>query len=501
MNEIPTGRHQPARECDVNGPSFASRGMARVMIAFLLLSSLCVSACMVGPDFTRPEMAVPETWIDAADEPTASEADLQEWWTVFNDATLTSLVREAFRSNLDLQIATARIRQARASRGLATSGIGPTVDASGSFRRSQAASGDSGVKSPVVDRYQVGFDAGWEIDIFGGVRRGVEAAHAQLQATVENRRDVSVTLAAEVARNYIDLRAYEQRLAIARECLETQRHSAGLTRQRFEGGFVSGLDVATADAQVATTEAQIPRLESAARQTIYALSVLVGREPGALVSDLSKTAGLPALPPVAPIGVPSDLLRRRPDVRMAEAGIHAATANIGVATADLFPRVTINASIGCSPGNSGDLLDSLARFWSIGPSVSWNLFQAGRTLSNIEFRKALQEESILAYRRTVLIAIHEVENALIASTKEQEHRESLRVAVVANRRAAGLATDLYTAGQTGFLNVLVAHRALYSTEDSLAQSNHAMAVELIALYKALGGGWAKGQTVAAGHER
>ena len=489
----------------MNRVSFILKDATRAMTVFPLLLCFCISGCMVGPDFTRSEPAVPDTWVDAnaesATQPAAAEAALQEWWTVFNDAKLTALVQEAFQSNLDLQIATTRIRQARASRGIARSGIGPTVDASGSFRRSQAASGGSGMKSPTVNNYQAGFDAGWEIDIFGGVRRGIEAADAQLQATVENRRDILVTLAAEVARNYIELRTYQQRLAIARKNLKTQEHSAELTRKRFEGGFVSGLDVANADAQVATTEAQVPLLESAARQTTYALSVLVGREPGALVSDLSETVAMPLVPPAAPIGVPSDLLRRRPDILLAEADIHAATANIGVAKADLYPRVTINASIGWNSGNSGDLFNSLSRFWSFGPSVSWNLFQTGRTLSNVELRKALQDEFILAYRKTVLTAIQEVENALVASTKEQEHRKSLQAAVVANRKAAKLATELYTQGHTGFLNVLSAQRALYSSEDSLAQSNQAMAVQLITLYKALGGGWEEVQTAARGQER
>jgi NodT family efflux transporter outer membrane factor (OMF) lipoprotein len=419
----------------------------------------------------------------------AAEVALQEWWTVFDDPKLISLIEQAFGSNLDLRIAASRIRQARASRGIAVSGIGPTVDASGSLRRSEASSADSDMRSPTRNNYQVGFDAGWEIDIFGGARRGIEVADAELQGAVENRRDVLVTLAAEVARNYIDLRTYQQRLAIARKNLEAQKHSANLTRIRFEGGFVSGLDVANADASVATTEAQIPLIESSARQTIYALSVLLDRDPGALIPELSKAEDIPATPPAVPIGVPSDLLRRRPDIRQAEADIHAATAQIGVATADLFPRVSIGGSIGWQASDTGDLFNPLSRFWSLGPSVSWNLFQTGRTLSNIELQKALQEQSILTYRKTVLTAIQEVENALIASAKEQQHRKSLQSAVAANRKAADLATQLYTEGHTDFLNVLSAQRSLYSSEDALAQSTQAMAVDLIALYKALGGGW------------
>ena len=473
-----------------------SNVISRAQAATVLLLLACLSAggCLVGPDFSRPAAAVPDEWLGEPNAPTTrpaeaqAEVKLQVWWAVFDDPNLTSLVEQAFESNLDLQIATVRIRQARASRGMTASGVGPTVDASGSYRRSQTGSG-----TPTVNRYQTGFDAGWEIDLFGGVRRGVEAADAQLQAAIEYRRDVLVTLAAEVARSYIDLRTYQQRIAIAKRNLESQKRSAQLTKKRFDSGFVSGLDVANAEALVASTQGQIPLLESSAAQTVYSLSVLLGRAPGALMAELSETGAIPPSPPAVPVGVPSDLLRRRPDIRQAEANIHAATANIGVATADLYPKVTIAGSIGFSAANSGDLFNPLSRFWSFGPSVTWNVFQSGRTLSNIELQKALEAESILAYRSTVLSAVQEVESALVASAKEQEHRKSLLASVAANRKAADLATQLYTEGETDFLNVLSAQRSLYTSEDSLVQSTQTVSVNLIALYKALGGGWEQAQ--------
>ena len=314
-----------------------------------------------------------------------------------------------------------------------------------------------------------------------------QAAGAELQASVENRREVLVTLAAEVARNYTELRSYQQRLAIAKRNLASQQRSAHLSRQRFEGGFVNGLDLANADALVATTEAQMPLLESSAKQTIFVLSVLLDREPGALVEALAEADEIPAAPPQVPIGVPADLLCRRPDIRQAEAQIHAATARIGVASAPLYPRVAINGSLGRQAANAGDLFNPLSRFWSFGPSVTWNLFEGGRTASNIELQKALQEQSILSYRKMVLTAIQEVEDALIASTKEQEHRKSLQAAVTSNRKAAELATQFHTGGLTDFLNVLSAQRSLYASEDALAQSSQAKVLDLIALYKALGG--------------
>jgi len=468
----------------------------------LLLCLAALAGCTVGPNFAPPRTDVPKVWVGPttvpATQPAATSENLSQWWKAFNDPVLASLVEEALKSNLDMRIAQARIRQARANRGIAVSGIGPSVDASGSFQGSQASSGGQmgGGKSPVTNQYQVGFDAGWEIDIFGGVRRGIEAADAQIISAIENQRDVQVTLAAEVARDYIDLRSLQQRIAIARKNLEAQKHSAELTRKKFEGGLVSKLDMANAQAQVATTTSQIPLLESSARQTTYAISVLLDREPGAMVQELSRPADVPAAPPTVPGGVPADLLRRRPDIRRGEADIHAATANIGVAMADLFPKATINSSLGWQAADAGSLFNPLSRFWSFGPSVTWNVFQSGRTLSNIEVQKALEEQSVLAYRQTVLSAFREVENALIASAKEQEHRQSLTEAVAANREAVQLATKLYSEGHTDFLNVLSAQQTQFNSEDALAQSTATVSANLVALYKALGGGWDEDAKVA-----
>ena len=386
----------------------------------------------------------------------------------------------------------ARIRQARAARAVAAGGLGPTLDASGSYRRasSPATAADGRRVSVTSDQYQAGFDAGWEIDIFGGQRRNLEAADADLLTAVESRRDVLVSMTAEVARNYIQLRAYQQQLAITRRDLAAQQHSARLTRERFEGGFVSGLDVANAEALTATTSSQIPLLESSARQSIYSLSILVGEAPAALETQLSATGAIPAAPPQVPLGVPSDLLRRRPDIRAAEARIHAATARIGVAAAELFPKFTLSGSIGYQSADFGSWLDSASRFWSLGPSAVWRLFESGRIRAGVEVQKALQEQQIITYRQTVLNSLQEVENALVASTKEQAHRDALVTAVTANRKAVGLAEQLYTEGLTDFINVLQAQQALYNTENALVQSTAAVSTNLVALYKALGGGWA-----------
>ena len=469
----------------------------RSLALILWLSLAILSGCMVGPNFKRPPTTMPPDWAGPTAESrpvTPADAELARWWILFDDPTLVSLIEQAVQSNLDLKQAEARMRQSRAARSVVAAGIGPTVDATGAYQRSGSAGGTNGKsEGNISNQYQTGFDAGWELDIFGGVRRAIEAADADLQAAMETRRDVMVTLTAEVARNYIDLRAFQERIAIGRRNLETQKHSAALTRQRFEAGFVGALDVANADAQVATTASQIPLLEASARQTIYSLSVLLGKDPAALVRELSPVAAIPLASPSIPLGVPSDLLRRRPDIRRAEVEIHAATARIGVATADLFPRFTISGSAGVRASDFSSWFDWASRIWSFGPSVSWNLFSMGRTRSTIEQQRALQDQSLITYQQTVLAALQEVENALIASAKEAEHYQALREAVGANRKAVELATTLYTQGNTDFLNVLDAQRSLYASEDALIQSTGSVSTNLVALFKSLGGGWSEEQ--------
>ncbi len=474
--------------------------------------------CTVGPDYQAPVPPVPATWqgltvaATAPDSvPTAGPVKLVEWWKAFRDPTLSSLVNRAIAANLDLRQAQARVRQARASLGVAGAGLWPTVDASGRYSRSYnggvssgggggisagtggavtgSSGGYSGGSPEARDLFQVGLDASWELDIFGGVRRNVEATEADLQAAVEDRRDVLVSLIAEVGNNYLNLRGLQQQLAIARQNLEAQRHTAEITRKRYEAGFVNGLDVANANAQVATTAAQIPPLESSAQATIYSLSILLGAEPATLVRELTTVAPIPLTPPTVPVGLPSDLLRRRPDIRRAEAQLHAATARIGVATADLFPRFSLSGSLGLSGNNLSSLTDWRNRSWSIGSAVSWPVFDAGRIRWNIEIQNALQEQDVAAYQKTVLTALKDVETALVAYAKEQEHGRFLTEAVANDRKAVDLAMQLYIAGKTDFLNVLNAQRALFLAEDALVQSARSLSTNLIALYKALGGGW------------
>ena len=460
--------------------------------------------CAVGPDYWPPETKVPKDWDGLAvvtpDTPSKTAPNpvaLVEWWTAFNDPTLSSLLEMAVRANFDLRQAEARIRQARAALGVAGAPLLPQADATALYQKSQGSSETAGggaiaTVGGVRELFQVGLDASWEIDIFGGNRRNIEAAGADLRAAVEDRRDVLIALVGDVGANYFNLRGFQQQIVIARKNLEAQKKTAQITHKRFAAGFISRLDVANADAQVATTESRIPFLESQARGAIYNLGMLLGREPAALEKDLARKAPIPPTPPGIPVGLPSDLLRRRPDIRRAEAKLHAATARIGVATADLFPKFFLTGSFGFSSNDLttlGNMTNS--KFWSFSPSVTWPIFAGGRIRWNIKVQDAIQEQALLTYQKTVLIALKDVETALVAYAKEQQRRQSLSEAVTNNRQAVDLAMRLYVTGKTDFLNVLIAQRSLYTSEDALVQSSRTVGSNLITLYKALGGGWEK----------
>ncbi len=481
--------------------------MSKPVVATLLM--LICTGCMVGPDFHAPKRELTQSWATSTTRPAstqesvtrAEQSDIAQWWHNFNDPVLSSLVDRAIEHNLDLKIAESRIRQARAARGVANAALWPSADVGASYSRSGTASNSTTFIDPVTgtatnrtaggsrDQYRAGFDASWEIDIFGGNRRGVEAAEAGIRAAIEDRRDALVILTSEVALNYLQLRGYQRELAIARSNLDAQQRTAGLTRRRQQGGFVSGLDVANAEAQVAATSSQIPVTEQSLRQTLYNIALLLGLEPGALVEELSDPTAIPPTPAQVPVGLPSDLLRRRPDIRRAEQQLHAATARVGVATADLFPRFSLTGSLETTGQDFQSLWNWSNRFWSVGPSVSWPIFSAGRIRANIAVQNEAQEQAAIGYEQAVLTALRDVEVALVAYAEEQQHRAALVDAVNANRRAVALATQLYTQGQTGFLDVLNAQRSLFASEDALVRSDTVVATNLVALYKSLGGGW------------
>lgn len=465
--------------------------------------TLALPACTVGPDYRPPAAAAPGGYVgagspeglDASGLPTTPTSrgpveSATRWWEVLRDTRLTSLIDRAALGNLTLDQARARVQQARAAVLVAEADLAPTVSLGSSATRSRSGGGGGIGGGRTGNVFRAGFDASWEIDVFGGIRRRVEASEADLRAAVEDQRAAWVTVAAEVANTYVQLRGGQARLAYARKNLEAQTRTLGLTRELFEAGYVGGLDVANSSAQVETTLARIPPLETQVRQNAFALAVLVGREPAALLEELTPDAPVPEPPREVPVGLPSELLRRRPDIRRAEAALNAATARIGVAVSDLFPRFTLGASLGTQGPRAGDLGTLDSRTWSVGPSVDWTLFDAGRRRANIEIQDRAAGEAFAAYQQTVLVSLQEVESALVALTKEQARRRSVEAAVAANRDAVRFANELYQAGRTDFLNVLNAERQLLDSEDALAQSQTAVTAAVVQLYKALGGGWA-----------
>ena len=448
-------------------PDSSSRGRLMPSLVALLLS-----ACAVGPDYTAPRTSVPSAYGELSKDGVArSGAPVAAWWTTFRDPTLDRLIERAVRGNPDLRSAQARVREARAQRGVVAADVYPTVDATGDASRTRASRNVGRGSGGTSNLFRAGFDAAWEIDVFGGVRREVEAADADVAASVEDRRDVLVSLLAEVARNYIDLRGAQRQASIARGNLAAQRETLQLTRTRLDAGLASDLDVARAEALVHTTAATIPTLDAEARQAMHALGVLLGQEPFSLATELAGEAALPGPPPEVPVGLPSDLVRRRPDVRRAERRLAAATARIGVATADLFPRFSLTGALGLASDGLGDLVKRGSRTSSIGGAVSWPILDFGRVESNVAVEDAREEQAVFAYQSAVLTSLREVEDALVAFARERERRVSLTAAEASSRRAADLAGEIWRAGRTDFLSVLDAQRDLLAVQDALVQSD------------------------------
>jgi NodT family efflux transporter outer membrane factor (OMF) lipoprotein len=459
-----------------------------------------VSGCAIGPEYVRPEVAVAATWRDAqADQMTAPPQSLDRWWTLFRDPVLDQLVERAVAGNLDLRIAAARIREARAARGIAAAAALPQVDAAAGYARTRrsesvppfkdSADGKSPFGARDQNLFEAGFDASWEIDVFGGVRRDKEAALAQLQATEEARRDVLVTLVADVARTYVELRGAQRQLTILDETLRTEQDTLGLVTARANAGLATDLDVAKAEGLVATTASQRPVLVRQSGEAVHRLGVLLGAGPDALADQLAPAVAIPLSPPELPAVLPSELLSRRPDVRQAERELAAATARIGVARADLFPRFAIPGSFGHLSDESGDLPSLRSQFWSVIPGLRWPILSGGRIRANIRVQGARHEQAQQTYEKTIVTALQDVADALLARSRELDRQASLRTAIVANRRALEVSLARYTSGVESFLSVLDAQRLLYAADDALAQSERNLAVSAIAVYKSLGGGW------------
>jgi multidrug efflux system outer membrane protein len=468
-----------------------SSGCMAPILAVIWITML-MGCAAVGPNYEKPQMEVPARWSEMVPEGVITESPpeaLTRWWTQFEDPLLESLLERSLNQNTDFQIAQARIREARARRGVVAADFLPAIGTSGTYARSRT-SENTGVGIALEqDFFEAGFDANWEIDVFGGVRRSVEAADADIGASVESLRNVLVTLVSEVARNYLELRGNQLRVFIAKENVKAQKHTLEMTQARFKVGLSSQLDIEQARAQLTATEAQIPGLETLIKQSIHRIGVLLGQPPGALVHELMVEKPISTALPQVPLGLPSDLLRRRPDIQQAERELAAATARIGVATADLFPRFFLTGALGLHSMELSSFLSAGSRFWSVGPTVAWPLFAGGRIRSNIEAQNARQEQALIFYEQVVLTSMEEVENALVAYAKEQATRRAIAESVAANQRAVEISQALYKKGLTDFLNVLVNQRFLYQAQDALAVSEQKVSTNLVALFKALGGGW------------
>ena len=491
-------------------------------IGLAALACVAIAGCTVGPDFEPPKSSTPEVFNrpQTAQAPSkAIEARFDpQWWTLLNDPVLNGLEARLADASLDVAAASARLLQSRAVLRVAGAAEYPTLAGTGSYDRERgsengilsllgvtpaesqplSASGSAplgvaampGAKgSPAYNLYQVGFDASWEIDLWGHVRRSVEEATALSQASYEDRNAVLLSARAELARDYIELRDTQKLEQIAKQNLAIANDALNLTKLRAHEGVTTNLDVSNASAQVANIESLIPTLESHSETTINAIGLLLGEEPGALRQTLAATQDVPVLPARIPIGFPSELVRRRPDIRQAEAQLHAATASIGVAKADFYPRIMLNGSAGFQSLQLSSLASWASGQFVAGPSITFPIFEGGRLSGTLELRKAQQREAAIAYKKTVVRAWREVDDALIVYDAEQRRRDRLAEAVSMNERALAVARARYKAGALDYLDVLNVQKQLLEAQSNLERSRAAAATNLVTLCKALGGGW------------
>jgi NodT family efflux transporter outer membrane factor (OMF) lipoprotein len=460
--------------------------LSALMAAFLALAG-CAA---VGPNYVPPQTTTSPAWntpLHGGLKVETNPGNLATWWKTLDDPELSRLIDRAVIRNRDLKKAQARIREARARRGLRQADLYPTLDASGSVSRSRGSSETGGATTR--DLFSAGLDASWEIDFFGGVRRSIEAADANLQAAGDDLHDTLVSLLAEVALNYLDLRTGQARLAVTEESLKTQEETYNLALWRYQAGLGDDLAVQQALYGLESSRAQIPDLLTSIAEAKNRLAVLLGEAPGAMHAELDKTQPIPSVPPEIAIGVPADTLRQRPDVRRAERQLASQTAQIGVATAELYPKLKLSGAIGVEALTFKGLFNSGSTSSSGAAGLSWRIFDAGAIRQNIEIQSALQEQYLIAYESAVLAALEEAENAIAAYAQEQNKRQSLGEAVRAAEAAAELAQIKYKTGLTDFTTVLETERSLLSFRNQLVQSDGAVATNLVRLYKALGGGW------------
>lgn len=470
----------------------------------VLLVALSLGGCAAGSNYVPPTTTWPTGYAGERPaqpgQPVTDLAAEPRWWLNFNDPVLTQLIDQALTVNQDVKLAEARVREARALRQVAAAGRLPTVDFSVNAKRaltsentvppgSTAAVRFFPPPGATTDMYQVGFDASWELDLFGRIGRQVEAAEANIGAAEADRHGAIVSVLAEIASNYVQLRGFQREVAIAQENLRAQQDSYEIARARHQGGFVTELDVGRAQAQVAVTASQLPILEASVQTAIHRISVLLDKQPGALAELLTAPTAIPQVGAAIRAGLPADLLRRRPDIRRAERQVAAAHANLGAATAELFPRISLTGVLGLQSVELSTLLKRGSLDWSLGAGIAQPIFEGGKLRANIAVQNAREEQALIQYQSTVLTALEDVENALATIASEEQAHKELATAVSVSATVVDLAKVRYESGLVDFLEILDAQRTLYANQNQLADAEVKLSVAQIALYKAMGGGW------------
>ncbi len=463
---------------------------ARLGVPIALLALTALAGCAVGPNYVKPDSKVAPQFEGARDGAFSSADAQAKFWTQFGDDTLNRLVDEALQANHDLRMALGRLVEARAIRREAGFDLAPTVTAAGGYTRERLPALESPTRTLLQGHlYDAGFDAFWELDFFGRVRRGVEARHAELEGAEASLRDAQVSVTAEVARTYFELRGAQTELAVAQRNVDNQRETAGLTQARLDAGRGTELDTSRARSQLSTTLTTIGPLQAQVARSIHRLAVLTGREPNALNDLLTPPHELPELPQITAVGDPAALLRRRPDIRVAERSLAASTARVGVAIGDLFPKVTFTGNFTYTATEPAYLGQSSTRGYVIGPGISWAAFDLGRVRAQIAGSRARADVALAGYEQIVLRALEETENALVTHARTRDSLEDAQDAARESLTAARIARTRYEGGMVDFLEVLDAERTQLAAEDRLAQVRTDAATSLIAVYKALGGGW------------
>jgi NodT family efflux transporter outer membrane factor (OMF) lipoprotein len=450
-----------------------------------------LSGCAVGPDYAGPpQLNLPAHWSNTG-ESARGAGTLDRWWLRLRDPLLNQLVEEAVAANLSVAKATAVVREARATLAQTTAGLLPSVSGSASVTNNKASAGSSSVlvDSAPYTLHQASFDSSWELDLFGGTQRSAEAAVRGVQSAEEDLRDSLVTLIGDVAAYYVEARGYQARIALAQRTSASQRDTERLTRGKYEAGSGTAMDLAKATAQAASTEANVPSYQASLAADVHRLGILLGRSPDAVASHLARPAPVPAPRMPLPTGLPANLLINRPDVASAERKLAQATAKIGEAEADRYPAVSLTGSVGTSALRVGDLARYSSVSWSVGPSVTVPVFDAGKRYAAVQIAEAQRDQAFASFHSTLLTALEDVENALVSLSSERLRTTKLSEAAKNYREAARLSRSLFESGSASFMDVLDAERSLYSAEDSLIQSKVATAKDYVALAKALGGGW------------